>query len=276
MQDFDRILKELFQGYGPHLTRRLAGAPPREWLNVELAATAAPRVDLVAWLEDGALFHLEFQSSNESPMALRMLEYYVQLWKRYTEPPRQTVLYIGNDPVRMPAGVDHPRLNYRYDLVDAGGLDAEELLASPSVGDNILAVLCRAPGAGERVRRIVRRLAVLEPELRKRALRLLLVLSSIRGLAGFVGEEAKHMPVHFDIFQDKYFADLYEKVRAEATEKGRAEGRASFLLQVLAEHFGPLPSWADERVKTASAEQLNAWAGRLFGASTLEDVLGRP
>lgn len=213
-------------------------------------------------------------------MALRMLEYYVQLWKRYTEPPRQTVLYIGNDPLRMPAGVDHPRLTYRYDLVDAGGLDAEELLASPSVGDNILAVLCRAPGAGERVRRIVRRLAGLEPDLRKRALRLLLVLSSIKGLAGFVGEEAKHMPVDFDIFQDKYFADLYEKVLAEGMEKGRAEGRAegraSFLLQILAERFGPLPSWADERVKTASAEQLNAWAGRLFGASTLEDVLGRP
>ncbi|MBI3469924.1 MAG: hypothetical protein HY013_01040, partial [Candidatus Solibacter usitatus] len=79
MQNFDRALKELLQSFGSGLTERLAGAPAREWINVELPQTLAPRVDLVAWLEDGSLFHLEFQSSNDAAMAERMLEYYAAL-----------------------------------------------------------------------------------------------------------------------------------------------------------------------------------------------------
>ncbi|MFN0168589.1 MAG: hypothetical protein ACKV22_19365 [Bryobacteraceae bacterium] len=106
----------------------------REWLNVELAQTLAPRVDLAAWLEDDALFHLEFQSSDDTQMPLRMLEYYVLLLKRYGQPPRQTVLYIGNASLRMASELNHPRLQYSYQLADVGEFDAEELLARTMSG----------------------------------------------------------------------------------------------------------------------------------------------
>ena len=83
MQDFDGALKELFQSLGPTLIERLAGAPAREWLNVELPKTGARRVDLVAWLANGELFHLEFQSRNDEKMPLRMLEYFTLLLKQF-------------------------------------------------------------------------------------------------------------------------------------------------------------------------------------------------
>ena len=41
------------------------------------------KLDLVAWLTDGRLYHLELQSGNDRTMAWRMLEYYFLLWKRY-------------------------------------------------------------------------------------------------------------------------------------------------------------------------------------------------
>ncbi len=51
------------------------------------------------------------------------------------------MLYIDNDELRMLDGFDHPCLKYSYHLVDAGELDAEELLASGNPGENVLAIL---------------------------------------------------------------------------------------------------------------------------------------
>ncbi|MBI3472395.1 MAG: DUF4351 domain-containing protein [Candidatus Solibacter usitatus] len=276
MQDLDRALKELFQNLGGGLTERLAGAPAREWLNVELPQTVAPRVDLVAWLEDGALFHLEFQSRNEAPMAVRMLEYYAALLKQYDQPPRQTVLYVGSEPLRMPRGLDHPRLKYSFDLVDAGELDAEELLRSENPGENVLAILCRAPEAGVRVRRVVERLSKMEGETRKRALRLLLVLSVVRGLVAQVVQEVGHMGVVIDPMQDEFCRKLYQQGLTAGRAEGRAEGEAAFLLRVLAKRFGTLPAWAQEMVRAANEERLNDWSERVLRAGSLEEVLGRP
>jgi hypothetical protein len=56
-------------------------------------------------------------------------------------------------------------------------------------------------------------------------------------------------------------------------EEGRAEGRAETLLQLLGQKFGPLPRDVTERVLRASAQELEAWTGRLLSATTLEALL---
>ena len=74
MSHFDNALKELFQSIGTSITQRLAGAAPREWINIEMARTQALRADLVSWLSNGRLFQLEFQSENHKAMGWRMLD----------------------------------------------------------------------------------------------------------------------------------------------------------------------------------------------------------
>jgi hypothetical protein len=56
---FDETLKQLLQFTHSTLAEKLAGHPVRRWLNVELAETRMRRVDLLAELETGELFHLE-------------------------------------------------------------------------------------------------------------------------------------------------------------------------------------------------------------------------
>jgi hypothetical protein len=56
-------------------------------------------------------------------------------------------------------------------------------------------------------------------------------------------------------------------------EEGRAAGRAETLLQLLGQKFGPLPGDVRERVLSASAQQLEAWTGRVLSAATLEALL---
>jgi hypothetical protein len=65
---------------------------------------------------------------------------------------------------------------------------------------------------------------------------------------------------------------LVEKGRVEGRVEGRAEGGAAILLRLLTERFGALPADVSDRVRTASVEQLNLWAGAFLGAKTLEDV----
>ena len=61
---------------------------------------------------------------------------------------------------------------------------------------------------------------------------------------------------------------LLERGRAE----GQSEGQARVLLKLLTQRFGMLPADVTERVRAASVEQLDVWAGNILGAKTLDEV----
>lgn len=115
---------------------------------------------------------------------------------------------------------------------------------------------------------MVERLAKLEGEAQKGAIRLLLVISVLRGLVRQVVEEVSHMSVLIDPMQDEFCRELYQK--------GRAEGEATFLLRVLAQRFGAVPAWALDKVTAANEEQLSVWNDRALQAASVEDLLGLP
>ena len=68
-----------------------------------------------------------------------------------------------------------------------------------------------------------------------------------------------------------------EQGRAEGIEKGLAEGRAEalerLLLRQLELRFGALPEAVRERVRGASAAELEAWAEAVLTAASLDEVL---
>lgn len=68
-----------------------------------------------------------------------------------------------------------------------------------------------------------------------------------------------------------------EKARAEADGRaaGMADGMATLLLRQLGLRFGPLPDRVGARVRSATTEELKAWADRVLTAASLDEVLGR-
>lgn len=224
MQNFDVALKELFQSMGTSLTERFGGAAPIEWLNVELPETKTLRADFVCRLTTGALFHIEFQSYNDADLILRMLDYLMAIRKKYAVAPKQVVLYIGREPMRMPTVIDQamPRLTYEVEMVDLGNLDAEGLLSSEKIGDVILAILNRQADSGQTLWRILDRLRPLEPEQRIQACRLLLILSAKRNLGDTVIKGVEDMSLLIDPMEDTFFRRLYEKGLTEGEERREA------------------------------------------------------
>ena len=65
---------------------------------------------------------------------------------------------------------------------------------------------------------------------------------------------------------------LISKGRAEGEARGEARGRASILNRLLERRFGRVPATVQERVRSASVHELDAWLDALLDAPTLEAV----
>ncbi len=90
------------------------------------------------------LLHVEIANNNAADMPLRMLRYYTDIrFAGHPGPIRQFLIYIGTDPLTMPAGLDEPELlDYRYGLVDMHRIDCAGLLGQDNPDALVLAVLC--------------------------------------------------------------------------------------------------------------------------------------
>ena len=60
----------------------------------------------------------------------------------------------------------------------------------------------------------------------------------------------------------------------QGVQQGRIAGQRAILERLLLRRFGALPPAVLERLDTASADDLDAWAEGVLDAPTLEDVFG--
>jgi len=62
--------------------------------------------------------------------------------------------------------------------------------------------------------------------------------------------------------------------RNEGRNEGLIEGQAKLLLRLLSRRFGTIPDTLTERIRTATAEQLETWSLNILDAETLDEVFG--
>ena len=70
---------------------------------------------------------------------------------------------------------------------------------------------------------------------------------------------------------------LAERVKTwtqEWKDQGRQEGEAKLLRRQLTRCFGPLPSWAEERLGQAGETELEEWGDRVLECRSLKEVFG--
>ncbi len=267
MPDCDVTLKLLLAEPADE-TLRLVGAGGRvtRWLNVEMPAVQNRRVDLLAELDTGDLLHIELQRENDPQMALRMVEYAVCILRRGGRYPRQVLLYVGNDRMRMPDRIEAEGMRFRYSQVDVRDLDGSALLASEGLSDNILAVLARVEDRMDTIRRIFAKILPLEPAKRADALQRLLITCGMRGF----NQEFKEMAISWGIEDSEILGPPYRKGK----EEGKEEGKKEVVRRQIERRFGPLPSWAEDRLNGISQNETDDLALRIFDAGSLTELLG--
>ena len=66
----------------------------------------------------------------------------------------------------------------------------------------------------------------------------------------------------------------YQELVGIGKKEGRQEEALAILSKLLRRRFGELPAWAVARLGQADAEQLEAWAERIFDVADLAELLG--
>ena len=275
----DRVLRDMFQMDRPSLFEMMTGGVRvREFLNVAFPKTLERQADLVALLEDGTIFHIEFQGQNDKHITYRSGIYDLLAWHRYQRPVRTVVLYVGWPKMRMNSELDTGGVKVSVRLIDIREIDSEALLRSGRSADLALAML--AKGGVDRLAEIAHRVAGLSDRERVRALTQLVLLSGLRKLSGRLKMELVNMgSIQIDIRDNEILRDVWEEVMAEGLAKGKAEGKTEGLFMALRGQlqtkFGSVPKWAESRVAKANSAQLEQWLNKIIVAQSLEDVIAK-
>ncbi len=269
---YDTTLKDLFEKPPQRLLQILIGREAVELLSVEFASTQKRLPDLVFLMKDDSIFHLELQGRYEV-MEWRMLIYYSVIRQRY--PNRvlvQKVLYIGLKEWQSGSAIEEPNLSFHYEVIDIRSIDCRELLESPSLEENILAILCRIDNQKEVIQEILYRITELPIKARADALTKLVILSRLRRLETFVKEEAEEMSLTFNLMENDVFRPIIMKAQRDSEQIGRHDGEAKMLTRLLQRRFGTVPDWASEKITKADLSSLEEWSLRFVDAQSLDDV----
>lgn len=276
MHEYDTVLKALLTDFANSLFRLITGAKRGRWLNVELPEVTQRRVDLLFELSASReLILLELQSQNEADMPVRMAEYALNVWRRYKRFPKMYVLYVGSQRLRMPSELKTLFLTCRYTVVDIRNFEAEKLLQSKHPADAVLAILGRYDNRRETVRRILERVAKMEGSARKVAFSKLMILAGIRQLAEVVEQEAKKMPLHYDIMDHSVIGPAIRKGLIQGKAEGKVEGAASFAERQLTARFGPLSPKTKKSLAELTLPELEDLAVKILTAKSITELFPR-
>ncbi len=240
--DFDLFFKELFKKHGTTIMSLISG---NKFINLqplqkELRARKR-RVDFLATVEierDGRveerLLHVEFQRSDDSNMALRMLEYGAMILTEHgLKPLIQVVFYLGDKPSSMKNELKidsaFSMIHSRYMLVELWKMDPDVFLSIDDPEINLLAMLtdCSIAKKEEILEKILS--AAIKRETRERD-QLLLELEAmlkLRKLTNMFKKVIKKMAI--DIKESIIFKEGLK----EGMEKGKKEGLKEGLIQAI-------------------------------------------
>jgi hypothetical protein len=247
---------------------------------------------------------LEFQSTSDRWMALRVLVYAGLLWQHLVNEKRlppdgrlppilPVVLYNGDRRWAAPLALrelvglsgDSPLWQWqpamRYQIVDEGAFPEDDLARR----DALLALLFRLESSPDPAQVVVLTDALLawfqgHPGFERVRPVFVEMLGALLAPGVRVPDELLEMR---NMLATR--AEAWEQQRQESEQraeqrgerrgeqKGRQEGEATLLRRLLERRFGALPDWALDRIAAADTAVLEDWGLRVLDAGSLEDVL---
>ena len=94
---------------------------------------------------------------------------------------------------------------------------------------------------------------------------------------GLVNQEVKMnviiQPLILDAFKEGV-SEGVERGFSKGRSEGRSEGMSALLLSLVRERFGPVPEVIEQKVRSATPSDLEAWAMSFVHARSLDDVFG--
>ncbi|MFN6516267.1 MAG: Rpn family recombination-promoting nuclease/putative transposase [Nostoc sp. CreGUA01] len=253
---FDNLCKLLSEKYPATFASWVLGTEQTDVKVLKTELSIEPiRADYVTFLQlQGRILHLEFQTKLEStpPLPLRMLDYWVRLYRLYRLPITQVVVLLlppaPETVIETAFVVENTR--HEYQVICMWEENPESFL-------NDVALLPLAPLAATTqpqalLQQVVGKVNQLEPTQRPEISAYTQILAGLKYNQDLIRQ----------LFREGMMREsvIYQEILAEGEQRGRQEGRQegerSLVLRLLTRRVGELPQQLLERIETLDLEQL--------------------
>lgn len=267
---YDNLCKYLSEKYPEEFATWLLGQVPAavEVLKTELSIEPI-RADFVTFLRtQERILHLEFQVEviTDPPIPLRMLDYWVRLYRRYRLPVTQVIILLKPTAVRLSEEFQLEGTQHRYQVVRLWEQDPEIFLENAALLP--LAVLSRAETPRQLLSRVTEQVAKIEKPAERGE-----ISTCTQVLAGLWFDQA----LIRQFFREGMMREsvIYQEILKEGLEQGLQQGlqqglKAS-IMEALEIRFEAVPRDVVEQLSSLTPDQLKLLHRQALTCVDLED-----
>jgi len=265
---YDNFCKRLAEQYPQAFLSWLLGTPASseiKLLNTELSNEPI-RADFLSFFQlEGSIVHLEFQTQPEADFPLRMLDYWVRLYRTYQCPIQQIVLFLKptNSSRVYIDQLQLPQTQHRYRVVRLWEQNPEPLLAEPALLP--LAVLAKSNNSQQLLTQVSEALTAIEnPQQRRELATGCYILGGVKfqqqQLIHFIREEVMEESVTYQAILQKGLEQGLE----QGLKQGSQQEGLSLVKRLIQRRLGFLSTQLEQRIDNLSLSQLENLAEALF------------
>jgi predicted transposase/invertase (TIGR01784 family) len=229
---FDNTCKFLAETFPTDFASWILGEPiPLTELKPSELSTEPIRADSLIFLASTEIIlHLEFQTTTDESMALRMLDYWVRLRRKFpTKRIHQTVIYLRptNSPLVRQTSYSSETTNHQFQIIRLWEQSPQTLQQYQGLLPFV--ALSRTDDPEEELRQVTRQIeAIPNREIQANLVAATYVIS---GLA--LEREVLQRLLRREIMKESVtYQEILEEGRVEGEARGKAEGRAEAVNQI--------------------------------------------
>jgi predicted transposase/invertase (TIGR01784 family) len=206
-------------------------------LDVKLQKVIEREADLIVEnTKTGDIYHIEFQSTNDSSMPIRMALYFYLILQNYGKAPKQYLVFIGSGKCTMPPCIEIGNSKHCYKVIDLKeDIDCQALLESDNPNDWVFTVLCRLDKDLNAIRKVLERIKAMEDSRAQQELiQKIFILAGLREkqILKLIEQEVREMALVISPENNLYLKELIEKGKLE----GKVESAKKLYLEL---HLSP-------------------------------------
>ncbi|MBD2099502.1 Rpn family recombination-promoting nuclease/putative transposase [Leptolyngbya sp. FACHB-261] len=264
---YDNLCKYLAEQYPAQFIRWLltTEAADIRVLKTELGNEPI-RADALTFLQtSNQLLHLEFQTRPDADMPLRMLDYWVRLYRQYRCSIEQVVIFLKPTTSEL-VFVEEFRVEqtwHGYRVIRLWEQDPAPLLADPALLP--FAVLAQTNSPEALLEQVAAQVAMIEAPAERKS-----ISTCTQVLAGLRFEKELIRTV----FREELMQEsvIYQDILQKGLQQGMQKGELKIILSLLARQLGSLPPDLQAQIQQLSLARLEALGEALLDFSTLEDL----
>jgi len=225
------------------------------------------------------ILHLEFQVEPEPALPLRMLDYWLRLYRTYQCEIVQVLILLRRTRVQVPDVFEWPNTTHRYRVVKLWEEDPRQFFAIPGLLP--FAVLGKTNNEAGLLQAVADQIRQIDSKQTRQELstivQLLAGLQYSKELIQAIFREGmmRESVIYQEILQEGQREG--EKIglqrgRQEGRQEGQLEGECTLILRQLRRRFGTLPDAVVQHIRGLSLEQLDALGEALLDFQDFNDL----